>query len=112
MTDRRRHTDGPVVKRDYSLAGPDTKKAVEAGFDTAECYWAPVDPDRLQVLMARRNSRPGRFAVTTGEAVRLPAQKPLRTYPVTERDGRLVVCMGESGASLGELHVGSSLKGA
>jgi nitrite reductase/ring-hydroxylating ferredoxin subunit len=38
----------------------------------------------------------GRFDVRTGEAVRLPAQKSLRTYPVTERDGRLVVCMQES----------------
>ncbi len=54
----------------------------------------------------------GRFDVKTGEAVRLPAQKPLRTYPVTERDGRLVVCMRESNAPLGELQVGSSLKGA
>ena len=54
----------------------------------------------------------GRFDVTTGQAVRLPAQKPLRTYAVTERDGRLVVCMRESDAPLGELHVGSSLKGA
>ena len=109
MSDRQSHTDGPVVRRDYNLARPDTTKAVEAGFDT--------DPDRLQVLMARRNSRPGldailSFDVTRGEAVRLPAQKPLRTYPVTERDGRLVVCMRESGAPLGELHVGSSLKGA
>jgi nitrite reductase/ring-hydroxylating ferredoxin subunit len=33
----------------------------------------------------------GRFDVRTGEAVRLPAQKSLRTYPVTERDGRVVV---------------------
>jgi Rieske Fe-S protein len=54
----------------------------------------------------------GRSDVTTGEAVRLPAQKPLRTYPVTERDGRLMVCMSGSGAPLGELHVRSSLKGA
>jgi naphthalene 1,2-dioxygenase system ferredoxin subunit len=37
----------------------------------------------------------GRFDVRTGEAVRLPAQKPLCTYPVTERDGRLVVRMRE-----------------
>ena len=49
-----------------------------------------------------------RFDVRTGAAVRLPAQKPLRTYPVTERDGRLLVHMqeseeppGSSGAALG-----------
>jgi len=33
----------------------------------------------------------GRFDVRTGEAVRLPARNALCTYPVSERDGRLVV---------------------
>jgi 3-phenylpropionate/trans-cinnamate dioxygenase ferredoxin subunit len=36
----------------------------------------------------------GRFDVRTGEAVRLPAQKPLSSYPVTELEGRLVVDIG------------------
>ena len=39
----------------------------------------------------------GRFDVTTGEAVRLPAQKPLGTYPVTEREGRLFVRVRAAG---------------
>ena len=48
----------PVIKRSYSLVGPETKKAIEAGFDNAEWYLAPIDPERLKVLMVRRNGRP------------------------------------------------------
>ena len=63
MRDRENQTDSPVVRRSYSLVGPDTKKAVEAGFDNAEWYRAPIDTDRLKVLMIRRNGRPAVDAV-------------------------------------------------
>ena len=33
MGSRQDQIDRPVVKRSYSLVGPDTKKAIEAGFD-------------------------------------------------------------------------------
>ncbi len=51
----------------------------------------------------------GRFDVRTGEAVRLPAQKSLRTYPVTERDGRLVVQVRERGETQAPLELPSDL---
>jgi Na+-transporting NADH:ubiquinone oxidoreductase subunit F len=52
-----------LIKRSYSLVGPETAKAIEAGFDNAEWYRAPIDPERLQALMVRRNGRPARDAV-------------------------------------------------
>jgi fatty acid desaturase/nitrite reductase/ring-hydroxylating ferredoxin subunit len=63
MKDRERHTGSSVIKRSYSLVGPETKKAVEAGFHNAEWYRAPIDPDRLRVLMLRRNGRPAVDAI-------------------------------------------------
>ncbi len=54
-----RPTDG-VVRRDYNITGPGAKAA---GFDNADWYQAPIDPQRLQVLMARRNARPAVDAV-------------------------------------------------
>jgi fatty acid desaturase/nitrite reductase/ring-hydroxylating ferredoxin subunit len=63
MRDRQVRAASPVGGRDYSLDGPDAKKAVKAGFDTAEWYRAPVDPDRLKALMVRRNGRPAFDAV-------------------------------------------------
>ena len=63
VRDRQSQIDSPVVKRSYSLVGPDTRKAVEAGFDNAEWYRAPIDPDRLKALMVRRNGRPAFDAV-------------------------------------------------
>jgi nitrite reductase/ring-hydroxylating ferredoxin subunit len=47
----------------------------------------------------------GRFDVRTGEAVRLPAQKPLCTYPITEREGRLVATMRDDRESAALLEV-------
>ncbi len=58
MGDRQSQTGGPATRRSYSLVGPETAKAVEAGFDNAEWYRAPIDPERLQALMVRRNGRP------------------------------------------------------
>lgn len=52
-----------LVRRDYSLTGPDAKAAVAAGFDNAEWYRAPIDPVRLQELMSRRNARPTLAAI-------------------------------------------------
>jgi Na+-transporting NADH:ubiquinone oxidoreductase subunit F len=49
--------------RDYSLTGADTQAAVAAGFDDAEWYRAPIEPDRLKALMARRDARPAIDAV-------------------------------------------------
>ena len=63
MSGRGTQTYDPVVRRSDSLVGPDTKKAVEAGFDDAEWYRAPIDADRLKVLMVRRNGRPALDAV-------------------------------------------------
>jgi len=63
MSGRGTQTYDPVVRRSCSLVGPDTKKAVEAGFDDAEWYRAPIDADRLKVLMVRRNGRPALDAV-------------------------------------------------
>ena len=45
-------------RRDYRLTGPDAKAAVAAGFDDADWYRAPIDPDRLSALTMRRNGRP------------------------------------------------------
>lgn len=35
-----------------------------------------------------------RFDITTGEALRGPATRPLATYPARERDGRIEVAVG------------------
>jgi fatty acid desaturase/nitrite reductase/ring-hydroxylating ferredoxin subunit len=58
MNRRPNRTTDRVVKRDYSLTGPEAKAALAAGFDNADWYQAPIDPERLKVLMARRNGRP------------------------------------------------------
>ncbi|MEZ7975609.1 MAG: non-heme iron oxygenase ferredoxin subunit [Pontimonas sp.] len=36
----------------------------------------------------------GRFDIRTGEAQRLPAVRPLRTYPVRVEAGRVLICPG------------------
>ena len=58
MSEGRSKTESRVVRRDYSLTGPDAKAAIAAGFENADWYQAPIDPERLKVLMARRNARP------------------------------------------------------
>lgn len=58
MSERRSQTKSRVVRRDYSLTGPDAKVAIAAGFENADWYQAPIDPERLKVPMTRRNARP------------------------------------------------------
>jgi Na+-transporting NADH:ubiquinone oxidoreductase subunit F len=58
LTVRLSDTKQPLVRRDYSLTGPDAKAATAAGFENADWYRAPIDPERLKVLMIRRNGRP------------------------------------------------------
>jgi Na+-transporting NADH:ubiquinone oxidoreductase subunit F len=52
-----------VTARDYSLTGPDAEAAKAAGFENADWYHAPIDPERLKVLMVRRNGRPAFDAI-------------------------------------------------
>ena len=58
MSELRSRTESRVVRRDYSLTGPDAKAAIAAGFENADWYQVPIDPERLKVLMTRRNGRP------------------------------------------------------
>ena len=46
-----------TVVRDYSLTGPDSRRAVDVGLADAQWYRPPIDPVRLQALMVRRNGR-------------------------------------------------------
>ncbi len=57
--------DSPPVAaaRDYSLTGPESRRAVAAGLGDAEWYGPPIDADRLQVLMTRTNGRAARDVV-------------------------------------------------
>ena len=43
--------------RDYSLAGPENRRACEAGLAGAPWWKPPIDEDRLAELMARSNAR-------------------------------------------------------
>jgi Na+-transporting NADH:ubiquinone oxidoreductase subunit F len=63
LTDRQLLTKAPVIRRDYSLTGPDAQAAIAAGFENADWYRAPIDPERLKILMIRRNARPAFDAV-------------------------------------------------
>ena len=58
MSEGRSQTKSRVAGRDYSLTGPDAKAAIAAGFENADWYQAPIDPERLKLLMARRSGRP------------------------------------------------------
>ncbi len=58
MSERRSQTRSRSAGRDYSLTGPEAKAAMAAGFENADWYQAPIDPERLNVLMTRRNGRP------------------------------------------------------
>jgi MocE subfamily Rieske [2Fe-2S] domain protein len=44
----------------------------------------------------------GRFDVRTGEAVRRPATRALRTYPVDVTDGRVVTRLARAASTAGE----------
>jgi fatty acid desaturase/nitrite reductase/ring-hydroxylating ferredoxin subunit len=46
------------LRRDYTLDGEETRRAVAAGFADGEWYQAPIDPERLRQLTTRRNGRP------------------------------------------------------
>ena len=50
----------PFEARDYSLTGPSTQRAIDAGLAGADWYRPAIDPARLQVLMARTNARAAR----------------------------------------------------
>lgn len=47
-----------------------------------------VDPDTCEIECARHGSM---FDLSTGEPRSLPATKPVRTFPVSVRDGKVVV---------------------
>ena len=49
-----------VIRRDYSMTGEETRRAVEGGLADAEWYRPPIDPDRLHELTARTNRRAAR----------------------------------------------------
>jgi fatty acid desaturase len=44
-----------ATRRDYSLTGPESKRAVERGLSEAQWYRTPVDRKRMKQLMQRRN---------------------------------------------------------
>ena len=46
------------VRRDYSLDGEETRRAIAAGLADGDWYQPPIDPDRLRQLTQRRNGRP------------------------------------------------------
>ena len=52
-----------AVRRDYSLTGEESRRAVERGLAEAEWYRPPIDPDRLHELMARNNRRAARDTI-------------------------------------------------
>ncbi|HTW97979.1 MAG TPA: fatty acid desaturase [Acidimicrobiales bacterium] len=54
----RREATSRVPRRDYSLDGEETRRAIAAGMADGEWYQAPIDPERLGQLTARRNGRP------------------------------------------------------
>ncbi len=49
--------------RDYTLTGPDSRRAVELGLAEARWYRPPIDPARLQALTVRTNGRAARDVV-------------------------------------------------
>jgi MocE subfamily Rieske [2Fe-2S] domain protein len=49
-----------VARRDYTLTGAESQRAVERGLVDAEWYRPPIDADRLHELMARTNGRAAR----------------------------------------------------
>jgi fatty acid desaturase/nitrite reductase/ring-hydroxylating ferredoxin subunit len=49
-----------VARRDYSLTGAESRRAVERGLVDAEWYRPPIDPDRLHELVTRTNGRAAR----------------------------------------------------
>lgn len=49
-----------AILRDYSLAGPENRRACEAGLAGAPWWKPPIDEDRLAELMARSNARAAR----------------------------------------------------
>ncbi len=51
------------ARRDYSITGAQTAKAIAAGLADGEWYQAPIDPERLRQLTQRRNGRPAADAV-------------------------------------------------
>jgi fatty acid desaturase/nitrite reductase/ring-hydroxylating ferredoxin subunit len=46
-----------IARRDYSLTGAESRRAVERGLVDAAWYRPPIDADRLHELMARTNAR-------------------------------------------------------
>lgn len=49
-----------ITRRDYSLTGEESLRAVELGLVEAQWYRPPIDSDRLHRLMARNNRRAAR----------------------------------------------------
>ncbi|MGO9961806.1 MAG: fatty acid desaturase [Acidimicrobiales bacterium] len=49
---------GVAARRDYSLDGEETRRAIAAGLADGRWYEPPIDPERLRQLTARRNARP------------------------------------------------------
>lgn len=45
----------PVAQRDYSLSGPENRRAVERGLATANWYSSPIPRKRLKELMQRKD---------------------------------------------------------
>jgi fatty acid desaturase len=43
------------IKRDYSLTGPENKRAQDKGYVEAEWYISPIPRQRLKELMKRKN---------------------------------------------------------
>lgn len=45
----------PAAKRDYSLTGPESKRAVERGLVAADWYHTPIPRQKMKELMKRKN---------------------------------------------------------
>jgi hypothetical protein len=102
---------GAVVGGVLSVSGGDAApdlQAAEGAFDDVraavrgrnESEWAST----LGFLMGMTIECPkhlGRFDIRTGEAQRLPAVRPPRSYPVRVEAGRVLTCPGVRAAEIG-----------
>ena len=47
--------DEKIIRRDYSLVGRETRRAIESGLAEAEWYKSPVPRDKMRELLVRKN---------------------------------------------------------
>jgi hypothetical protein len=106
--------------RNYSLTGPSTREAFEAGLVAAAWYKTPIDRKKMKALMQRKDSPAMRdtlilfsvmsvcvvaaiqlwpswwslpFDYRSGEALRTPVCEALATYPVRVENDRILIAI-------------------